>query len=222
MVRIQGTVALLVLAVTSSAVADWPFTAKDGLKRGSKEYYEARASDPPGSRQHYKAGKLWPPYPRPVGPNQTFIHKYHHTHYWPYPYNCEDQQATRDIINTQVTNGWANATTMHEYHFDPATGELNSSGMRHLQWIVQSVPEEYRQIHLATTYDPQVNSERTRSIQQGLLKIAAADPSMVVNPRIANPDGRPGTEVNMIFQKASESMPPPVLSQIGVNAKTSN
>ena len=49
----------------------------------SKEWYEERAGDPPGTRQVYKHGKLWPPFARPQGKHLTFWHKYYNVHYWP-------------------------------------------------------------------------------------------------------------------------------------------
>ncbi len=220
MVRIHGIGVLLLMTVLhSSAVADWPFWANDGIRRGSKEYYELKASDPPGSRQHYKAGKLWPPYPRPTGPHQTFVHKYHHTHYWPLPYVCADREVTRSYFETQAQNGWVEATTFYDYHFDPVSGELSTYGQQHLTWIVNNVPAQYQQLHLALSMDAKVNTERTRSIEQYLVKLPGADRSLAVQPRAATPIGRPGSEVQRIFKTAQDNMPPPILSSLTVGER---
>jgi len=208
-------IALLVLAaLPQSAQADWPFWANDGVRRGTREYYETKAADPPGARQHYKAGKFWPVEPRPTGPSQTFIHKYHHTHYWPQPYVCLDRENTHAILNSQVSNGWIDATTMYDYHFDAATGELNSHGQHHLAWIVTHVPAEYRQVNLAQGIDPIINSERVRSVEQYLTRLPGADRSLIVQMRVSDPNGRPAGEVQRIFKAAQENAPPPILSKL--------
>ncbi|SFJ30189.1 hypothetical protein [Planctomicrobium piriforme] len=213
MARLHGIVALLLLTTAQVAQADWPFWSDDGLRRGSKEYYEAHASDPPGARQVYKDGKLWPPFPRPTGPHQLFVHKYHHTHYWPYPYVCDDRESVRTFVDAQVSNGWLSSTTLYDFHFDPATGDLNSAGKEHLYWIVHHVPMEYRQVHVAIGQDPKVTTERSRSVEIELARLGGSDPSMPVLTRYADPVGRPASEVQAIFRSAQENMPPPILSQ---------
>jgi len=213
MIGLRGIVIGVLLAVIApTAQADWPFWAKDGIRRGSKEYYEMKAADPPGARQHYKAGKLWPPVPRPTGAPQTFIHKYHHAHYWPLPYSCQDRDATTEIMNTQVNNGWLEATTMFDYHFDASTGALNSYGQQHLAWIVNNVPVEYRQVHLAANIDPGVDADRTRSIEQYISRLpGTTENTLLVQTRIATPRGRPGADVQHIFSSARENMPAPIV-----------
>ena len=81
------------LAIAGCAGGPFPF---------SQEWYAERAGDPPGTRQIDSHGKLWPPYPRPVGRKQTKLHAYHYAHYWPYPQNCEDEAYVRNIIDLQA------------------------------------------------------------------------------------------------------------------------
>jgi len=215
MSRLICLVSLIAVGVFSTqSRADWPFSSKsDAPHWGSKEYHEMRAADPPGARQKYKYGKLWPPQPRPVGPHQTFVHRYHHAHYWPHPYNCQDREAVAAFINVQVSNGWLEQTTLHDYHFDPATNELNSSGRSHLHWIIMHVPPEYQQVNVALSRDATQNSTRVANVQREITQVAGANPGFQVATRLADPTGRPAAEVQSIFTSAQENMPPPILSK---------
>lgn len=202
------------MAASSPACADWPFfSSSDGPHWGTKEYYEMHASDPPGTRQVYKFGKLWPPQPRPVGPQQTCVHKYYHTHYWPHPYNCQDRDAVASFVNMQVSNGWLEQTTLYDYHFDPVTNELNSSGRVHLNWILTHVPTEHQQVNISTSREPARNLARTANVQREIAQAAGANPGLQVVTRLADPVGRPAAEVQSIFTNAQENMPLPILSK---------
>lgn len=216
MSRLICLISLLAVGMLPLSVrADWPFSSSKSSEPhwGSKEYFEMRASDPPGSRQEYKFGKLWPPQPRPVGPHQTFVHRYHHTHYWPYPYNCQDREAVAAFVNTQVSNGWLDQTTLYDYHFDQVTNELNSSGRAHLDWIIAHVPPEYQQVNVAISRDAMRNSQRTANVQREIGQIAGVHPGFQVVTRLADPIGRPAAEVQSIFTSAQENMPLPILSK---------
>jgi len=213
MVLRHSMLSALMLAASATTVhADWPFWSNDGLRRGTREYYEARASDPPGARQIYKDGKLWPPFPRPTGPHQLFVHKYHHAHYWPYPYTCADREAVNAFAATQSENGWLASTTLYDYHFNPETGELNSAGQEHLRWIAYHVPAEYRQVHVASAADMAMTTQRTRQVENELARLVGSEMAPQVSSRLADPAGRPAAEVQSIFRAAQENMPPPILS----------
>lgn len=213
MLRLSQVLCLLLVALFArTTLADWPFFTTDGPRRGSPEYYEAHAADPPGARQKYKYGKLWPPTARPSGPHQLFVHKFHHTHYWPFPYICQDRQEVATVAATQIQNGWIMATTLYDYHFDPQTNELNSSGKSHLRWILVHVPEDFRQVHVCVDDLADVTATRTVSVQRELARIASPDHSVPVLTRISDPVGRPASEVQSIFKSAAENMLPPILS----------
>lgn len=205
---------VLIVVPHPSAWADWPFFAKEnGPLRGSPDYYEQHAADPPGARQIYKYGKLWPPQPRPVGPHQLFAHKYHHTHYWPQPYLCQDRAAVASFVNVQVENGWQAQTTLYDYHFDAQTNELNSSGKSHLHWILVHVPAEHQQVSVAATSEQSRTSARMANVQREVTQLAGTSTGLQVTARITDPVGRPAAEVQSIFTSAQENMPPPILSQ---------
>ncbi|WP_437188485.1 hypothetical protein SH668x_001932 [Planctomicrobium sp. SH668] len=195
--------------------ADWPFFTNGSTKRGTPEYYAERASDPPGARQLYRHGKLWPPVPRPVGPNQLFVHRYHTAHYWPHPYICDDREAVNAIAYTQVQNGWLKETTLYSYHFDPVSNELNSSGVNHLRWIMMNVPVEYRSIAVANDYRAEVTAARASNVERELVQLMGANSGIQVATRYAEPVGRPAKEVQAIFEAATANAPPPILSTLG-------
>ncbi len=132
-------VPLSLTAGVAQAAGPFPF---------SEEWYRMRADDPVGTRQVEKHGKYWPPYPRPVGRKQTFSHAFHAAHYWPHPYNCEDQAYVRNILDQQTSAGWVNATTLHDYYFNADTQQLTEAGQTHLLWIAASVPPQYRTVYV--------------------------------------------------------------------------
>lgn len=216
MVRLSGIACLLMVLYTSSnATAGWPFFAEDGLRRGTPEYFEAHANDPPGSRQKYYFGKVWPVRARPVGPSQTFVHKYHTAHYWPHPYQCQDRATVNMFYDIQAQNGWQTATTFYGYHFDETSNQLNSAGLQHLSWIMSHVPPQYRQAYVAVVADQQANSSRIASVEQSIANAAGGTQSISVQPRVTDPLGRPAVEVQRILEGATAGALPPVIQYSG-------
>lgn len=219
MVRLSWLACLLaMLCVSSQASAAWPFFSEDGLRRGSPEYYEAHAGDPPGTRQRYRYGKMWPVQARPVGPSQTFIHKYHTAHYWPHPYKCQDRASVRAFMNIQVQNGWQSATTFYGYHFDGKTNELNSAGQQHLSWLMSHVPVQHRQAYVVVAADPEANSTRILSVEKTIASAVGNQQAIPVHSRVADPLGRPAHEVQYILEGAASGALPPVIKYDGAGS----
>jgi hypothetical protein len=223
--RLTWMTALLALVGSAlsgpASEAGWPFYSESGLRRGSPEYMEARAAEPPGMRQKYHHGKLWPPFPRPAGKELPWVHKYHHAHYWPHPYTCQDQHVIRNLARTQVANGWQSATTLFDYHFDPATHELNAAGKSHLNWLLAHVPHEYRQAHVAAADNPEFNSVRVLSVEREIARSVGEHQDVPVLLRVAEPIGRPASEVHWIFRQAQENMLPPAIEYTNAGASGS-
>jgi len=194
---------------TASVQAGWPFSIDEGPRHGSDEWYELRASDPIGERQVYKFGKFWPTRPRPTGPKQLWVHKYHAQKYWPLPYVCGDRAAVRGVWQSQVDNGWQMATTLYDYHFNPETHALNSSGQQHLQWILQSAPAEQRQLYVQSVNDSVVNQARVSTVQLAAVNLAGADAIAPVALRVTHAVGRPAEEVGWIFEQQQTLRVPP-------------
>lgn len=178
------------------------------------EWWALRSQDPPGARQVEKHGKLWPPFARPVGPKQHWVHKYHHAHYWPHPYAAEDAGYVRSVWAQQANAGWIGATTLHDYHFDAGTQELNSVGRDHLSWIAQFVPAQHRTVYVAQGGSVASGQVRSGHVQVALQEIA---PNCGV-PIVVRPDrfqGRPGEEIDRLRQMEMEAIQVPRLFTIG-------
>lgn len=191
--------------------------AADGNLWLTEEWYAERACDPPGSRQIAKHGKLWPPYPRPVGRKQAFCHAFHYAHYWPYPHNLEDAGYTRTIIDQQSANGWVNATTLYDYHFDSETQQLTEVGKNHLLWISQSVPECYRTVYVAQGNSREVGQNRLANSDVYLREAGITNPPVIV-ARPVTFVGRPAREVELIRQSELNSIARQRLFSVGAAA----
>ena len=184
----------------------------------SEEWYRMRANDPPGVRQVEKHGKLWPPFPRPVGRKQTFKHAYHHAHYWPYPYNDDDRSYVSNLLNQQTTAGWVNATTMHDYYFNSDTQQLNEAGQNQVLWITASVPAQYRSIYVSQGASVEMGQLRLTETEQFLRRSGVQDiPSMSLRQEFFA--GRPANEVDRLRVLELQSIPSPRLFLIGQASK---
>ena len=115
----SAVIPLCLAAAVADAAGPFPFT---------EEGYRQRSDDPAGTRQIEKDGKLWPPYPRPVGRKQTFKHGYHSAHYWPHPYNMEARAYVENLLAQQTASGRVMGTTLHDYYFHIETQKLNEAG----------------------------------------------------------------------------------------------
>ena len=189
----------------ASAFGPFPFT---------QAWYAERANDPPGTRQVESHGKLWPPYPRPVGRKQSCLHSYHYSHYWPYPHNCEDEAYTRNIIDAQAANGWLTATTLHDYHFNAETQQLTDDGRNHLLWIAQSAPPQFRMVYVSQGLSRETSQIRQETSEQFLRESGVPNPPPVI-VRADSFRGRPAVEVDRLRQLELMSIPRPRLFYIG-------
>ncbi len=201
----------------------WACLAAQGLATGllagepypkSDEWWAIRAQDPPGARQVEKDGKLWPPFPRPVGEKQHWVHKYHHAHYWPHPYNCDDVSFVRNILDQQAAGGWVTATTLHNYHFESDTQELNSVGRDHLQWIVMGTPPQFRTVYIAQTFTPAIDTLRQTNVDKTIREFQP-DGSVPILFRYDRTQGRPAQEIDQLRRMELQSIPRPRLFTIG-------
>ncbi len=199
--RIVLTLVILAgLTATASAESKWT------------RWFTSEASYPTGSRQVYKHGKAWPPYPRPVGPKEPFMHKYHRAHYWPLPYVCDDRSVVRQALQQQSDNGWANYTTLYDFHFDAETQELNQSGRIKLQWITRYCPERYRVAYVAAALDERDNEFRMANVKAATAALdAITHCDTPVMMRIAQSVGTPAEEVYLIREAYLLSTPIPRL-----------
>ena len=176
---------------------------------GSEDYYESKAYLPVGARQKCRHGALWPPYPRPTGEDQAFVHRYHAAHYWPHPYNCWDQESVYGIVQTHVDNGWILQTTLYDYHFDEETCELNDAGRTHLRWILENAPEQYRVCWVQTGPSRDVSDMRLNAVQLAASNIVGPENAPQAMLRVDSPPGRPAQHIDMQYRSFLTSMPEP-------------
>ncbi len=196
-----------------------PVQAGDGPRWHSDEWYQERACDPIGTRQVEKYGKQWPPYPRPTGRGMTFWHKYHHAHYWPHPYNCEDREYVQNIVRQQANIGWEGATTLHDYHFDPETNRLNSAGDAHLRWILTQAPSQYRTAYVSRGSSDVIGQVRVAQVQVAAQAMVGGNvpPILMKNDAFL---GRPAIEIDTLRRLELQSIPQPRLFVIGSGGGT--
>lgn len=202
----------------------WTWLAAQGLAgaaafaqepvKYTEDWWAWRAQDPPGTRQIEHHGKLWPPYPRPTGEEQTHVHKYHHAHYWPHPYNCMDEAYVRQVIDLQTGNGWTSATTLQDYHFSEETHQLNSAGRYQLYWILNHVPAQFRTVYVAEGMLPEIAQIRIANVQSTTREFTPESTTPIVMRPVMT-RGRPAEEIDALRRLELQSMPRPRLFVVG-------
>lgn len=183
--------------------------------------WSEKAHAPPGTRQVLHKGKLWPPFPRPSGPKQHWIHQYHHAHYWPYPYNEQDEAYWRAIIDQQTANGWVQATTLQDYHFDPETQQLNSAGRKVLLWVLTQAPAKYRTIYISQGESRQVGEVRLAQVKKTIQEMELDEGAPLVSRPGVTPLGRPAEEIEHLRRLEINTMPRPRLFVVGTGNRGS-
>lgn len=159
-----------------------------------------KGSRPVGARQKYKFGLLWPPYPRPTGPKQKFWSRYHHAHYWPHPYNCDDQNYIKDIMARQIHNGWTDQTTLYSYHFKNEGNELTEAGLLHLRWILEHAPECHRTIFVQTANASLESQQRLVNVQNAAIAMSGSQNIPSTMLRVTPAYGRPAREEDVKYR----------------------
>ncbi len=209
-----ATIAALTMIGFSGCVATGPLRMEDSssiYEPGSDEWWAEKAALPVGERQKIKKGKLWPPRPRPTGPKQQFSHVYHAAHFWPYPYICQDRAYVHGVLNQQISNGWADETTLYHYHFDAQTHELTEPGRLHLNWILVEAPDQFRQVHIQKVGDDQTNQARLAAVQNAMNEIVIDGSVAPITWRAGLPPTRPAHEVQRMQLLDRNSLRAPVI-----------
>jgi hypothetical protein len=181
-------------------------------KRYAIDWYEERSDRPIGSRQQYRMGKVWPPFARPVGPNAELSARFHASHYWPHPYNCQDREYLKTAIHAQEKNGWIEEATLYDYHFDPETNELTRPGRLHLRWILLHVPDEFRVAWVQSTIDADASRTRIGSVRETAVTLVGEEKIPPIMMRVTTPTGASAEEAVSIRRAWLSSMPEPRIS----------
>ncbi len=182
---------------------------------GTDAWWAEKAQLPVGERRRVKKGKVWPIQPRPDAPKQPFSHIYHAATSWPYPYVCQDRQYVRSLFDQQAANGWAEQATLHEYHFDPDTNQINGPGRSHLSWILNAAPPEYRGVYLYQSTDMRLNQVRMASVQQAVDELSFGEGAPSVEWRRALPASRPASQIKAMQDLEAQALPAPIVGGAG-------
>ncbi len=213
-----GTTCRILSAALLTALFTLPSTAfgedsavycREAPRRWSHAWYQQAAMRPPGTRQECHYGKLWPPYSRPVDEHLEFSHAFHHNHYWPHPYNCQDRHYTRAILDRQAGNGWVDATTLYDYHFDEETNKLTTAGQLHLRYILTETPSRYRQAFVQTGAAPEASQTRMASVRSTAAAIVGDANVPPILQRMTTAYGRPALEIVTIRRLDLATQPAP-------------
>lgn len=171
----------------------------------------------PGVRQKHYAGRVWPFAPRPQGPADPLVHRFHNAHYWPDPFRIDDRQFIRTAFATQRENGWLQATTLYEQHFDPLSHELNLAGRRHLRWILQYTPTNRRCAWVAASDIDAISQLRLAAAQREADRLTRGRCSPVML-RDAIEYGTPAEEIDTLRRTWLTTMPAPRLPPTSAGA----
>lgn len=193
-----------IVTVPETAQAGWPWQKQtvNGMKKYSPEWWAYTGSLPVGTRQVHRYGKLWPPRPRPTDPQQTFMQQFHAAHYWPTPYVQHDRDIVKVFEAAQINQGWKNATTLYDYHFDKVTHNLTKSGREHVLWVMQNPARCESVLHIQASTEKSINTMRLASVSNYLAEISSlTGRTMNVLLDVTTPITRPAVEVQM-YQKA--------------------
>ncbi|MCP4785620.1 MAG: hypothetical protein GY903_18850 [Fuerstiella sp.] len=205
---------LLLTAVTAvCGCATGPFPVcdpGDGGSPESAEWWAKKAELPPGVRQVCYKGKTWPVRPRPTGERQQFTHTYHSAHYWPLPYVCQDREYMRNIADTQTSLGWQQETTLYDRHFEGGR-QLNVPGRLHLTDILEVAPSSRRTVYVQSSYDAEKDNARVANVQQVIAELTGGTELLPVVLRKGRDYSRPASEVKVINDLYTESIPTPRL-----------
>ena len=185
-------------------------TSGPGARRAWLENVEAEKADRPvGARQKFKYGKMWPPWHRPTGPQQTCMHRYHNAHYWPHPYICQDRSYVRTVSHLQTVNGWMEETTLWGYHFEEEIPEVTDSGRLKLRWILENAPPEFQTVHVQNGPTHAISQARMEIVRRTLIEMVGEPGLPPIVARTGTSLGRPALEVDAIRRAELQSMPEP-------------
>ncbi|MFK7819015.1 MAG: hypothetical protein AB8G99_09865 [Planctomycetaceae bacterium] len=210
--KVRGLCVAAVLTTVFSGCVNSPIYFDDetsALEPGTEGWWAEKAQLPVGERRRVWKGKVWPSRPRPDLPKQPAIHMYHANQAWPYPYVCEDREYVRSLMDLQISNGWTQQTTLYSYHFNEDTHELSVPGQRHLNWILNIAPAQFRNVYLQESLDQNVNQMRLASVQSYLGQFSMGEAAPPVQWRRDMAPNRPAAEVRQMQDLNMQTMPVP-------------
>jgi hypothetical protein len=129
---------------------------------------------------------------------------------WPSPYLCPDRLHVRTPFDLMVQNGWRRQNLLSPHHFNEDCTALTTAGELKIRWIMTQAPEQYRQIFVERSVNPEHTAKRVEIAQAYASQVGLAEQPLVSETYLIA-EGRPASVVDAIGTRFQESMPPPVL-----------
>jgi hypothetical protein len=134
---------------------------------------------------------------------------FHKNHQWPKPFVYQDREAVIAPFEAMVHGGWKQQTMICEYHFQPDSARLTTSGENKLRWILRQAPPEHRTIYVQESASRKLTLARIDAVEQ----LAARQvPSGQVPGVVAvntPADYTPADDVDGVMREFSKSAPSP-------------
>lgn len=181
---------------------------------GSEGWWAEQGELPPGVRQKWYKGKVWPAKQRSNAPPQQFSHTFYSQHYWPLPYTCQDRESVKQVMEVQTGLGWQEETTLYNRHFDSQTNALTRAGELQLEYILRDVPVERRSVWVQSTFSGEADQVRLASVRSAMAQRVPETAEIPLAVRECREVGRPAAEVEVISSLYRSSMPTPRLGSM--------
>jgi hypothetical protein len=214
---VRGLCVAAVMTTVFSGCMNSPVYFDDetsALEPGTDGWWAEKAQLPVGERRRVWKGKVWPTRPRPDLPKQPAIHMYHAAQAWPYPYVCQDREYVRSLFDQQISSGWTEQTTLYTYHFDSNSHQLNVPGQRHLNWILNIAPAQFRNVYLQETVDQGANQMRLASVQTYINQLSMGGNPPQVEWRRDLPPSRRADEIRQMQDLNMQTIPVPSIGGV--------
>ncbi|MEC8554815.1 MAG: hypothetical protein VXZ82_07405 [Planctomycetota bacterium] len=102
---------------------------------------------------------------------QDFWTSYYRNHHWPAPFRAMDTSSILAHFETQRNNGWKLYNTLGTAMFDHDTGDLNSSGLAHVEWITTQAPADRRVVFVMKGEDAEDTANRIEATQVAISRL---------------------------------------------------
>ncbi|WP_145360821.1 hypothetical protein [Alienimonas californiensis] len=175
---------------------------------------------PPGTRQKESGGLQWPPYPRSTAPKASIKTQFHHAHYWPLPYSCQDRAYVRALSGAQVAAGRAEHAALYGFHFDPETHLLTGAGRDHLRTaaVAAASAGAVPPIVVASGSTPEVGAARLAAVRDAVAEMGVPQLAAAVSLGVIPDPGRPAEEIDRLRRDELQSTPAPRIPVASVGA----
>lgn len=147
------------------------------------------------------AGECW----------DRFFLDYERNNCWPEPFQSADRAATRSYFTLMRDKGWKLENTLADYHFDPATEELNRAGELKVKAIVTEYPLKRRMLFVLRGEDEEKSMMRLDSVQRTAARYTTQGVLPPVSMTDIAPRGTPADYIDAFGRRYQATIPDPRL-----------